>query len=241
MFRQTIYLAVTLFSTQIPLATANCPRCVVIEEERAKEQVAHPQTLQYYDDQLKNGGATGTVSPPDTEKSQAKIPLAISDPQNVFIAALADVGKGEIFEEGNSEEKEQNLVVEQNINQATSYSALYTILKTKNFLETLDEPFTILVPTNAALQKLPAGTLEKLAKEENSEELARLISNHVIAKKLLKQDFETYKNKEVKAISGRNLTLSTKNGKLFLDDAQVIDIDPAAYQGVIILINKVLQ
>jgi uncharacterized surface protein with fasciclin (FAS1) repeats len=241
MFCQRFYLALTISIAHISGVAANCPRCAVIEEERAKEQGATPQKVEYYDDQLKSIGGTGTNSPSRTEKSQLKACQKISDPRNVFVAALGEVSKSENLGERSSNETGQKPKISLDGYQQSIYSAIYTILKTKDFLETLDESFTILIPTNAALLKLPAGTLENLSKEENAEELGRLVSNHVIAAKLLKQDFEKYGNKTVKAISGRNLTLSTKNGKLFLDDAQVMDIDPAAYQGVIILIDKVLQ
>lgn len=39
----------TLFTNQV---NAYCSRCVKIEEERAKEQAAHPQLLRYYDDPI---------------------------------------------------------------------------------------------------------------------------------------------------------------------------------------------
>ena len=121
-----------------------------------------------------------------------------------------------------------------------TYSMLLTILKTKFLLETLDGSFTLLVPTNEALNKLPPGTLIELAKPEHQDELAALVSNHVIAKKILKHDFETHRNREIKAISGRNLTIHSENGKLTVDGAQILRIEPGGYDGVIYIIDKVL-
>lgn len=230
MFRIPVLCLVTTLS--LFQLEANCPRCAVIEGERAKEQAENPQPLQYYDDQVKKEEPKSLTG--STFRSSNKSEL------NALLAVASN--DGSFFEEDSipgNPKTVQDLKVENGVQPA--YSALYTILKTKNFLETLDAPFTILVPTNAALSKLSPGALEKLSKKENAEQLAQLVSNHVIGKKLLRQDFETHNNQEVKAISGRNLTLTSKNGKLFIDDAQVIDIDPAAYQGVIILIDKVLQ
>lgn len=124
--------------------------------------------------------------------------------------------------------------------ESNSYSTLYTIFKTKLFLETLDGAFTLLLPTNVALRQIPTATLIELTKPEGQEKLAALISNHLISKKILKKDFETYKKQEIKAISGRNLTINSENGKLTIDGAEIVRIEPAGYDGVIYIINKVL-
>jgi uncharacterized surface protein with fasciclin (FAS1) repeats len=121
-----------------------------------------------------------------------------------------------------------------------SYSTLFTILKTKDFLETLDGSFTLFVPSNEALRKLPPGTLTELIKPENREKLATLVSNHVVARKMLRKDFEAYNEQEIKAISGRNLTVRFQKGNLSVDDAQILRIEPAGYDGVIYIIDKVL-
>jgi uncharacterized surface protein with fasciclin (FAS1) repeats len=39
-------------------------------------------------------------------------------------------------------------------------------------------PLTVFAPTNAAFDKLPAGTLEELLKPENKQKLARIITSH---------------------------------------------------------------
>lgn len=122
-----------------------------------------------------------------------------------------------------------------------AYSTIYTIFKTKNFLETLDGSFTLFIPTNEAIQLLPPGTLMNLIRPENAENLAALVSNHIVAKKILKKDFNDYNNLEIKAVSGRNLTLSSKNGKLFIDNVQILRAEPAGYDGVIYVIDKVLS
>ncbi len=121
-----------------------------------------------------------------------------------------------------------------------AYSTLLTALKTRLFLETLDGSFTLFIPTNAALRKLPPGTLIELAGPENQEKLAALISNHVVAKKILRKDFEALEDQEIKAISGRNLMIHAHNGQLTVNGAQILRIEPAGYDGVIYIIDKVL-
>src|SRR5262245_22558436 len=56
----------TVFTSEI---SAYCARCVKIEEERAKEQAEHPQTVGYYDDQKsKSDRSSQPQSPPEEEK-----------------------------------------------------------------------------------------------------------------------------------------------------------------------------
>ena len=126
------------------------------------------------------------------------------------------------------------------ISQNHSYSTLYTILKTRLFLETLDGSFTLFIPTNEALSKLPPGTLIELTRPENQEKLAALVSNHVVARKMLRKDFEAYEDQEIKAISGRNLTVHSHDGKLIINGAHILRIEPAGYDGIIYIIDKVL-
>lgn len=120
------------------------------------------------------------------------------------------------------------------------YSTLYTIFSTKQFLETLDGSFTLLVPTDKAIQNLPNSLLSTLIQAENHEQLSAIVSNHIIPRKILKKDFEEHKNQEIKAISGRNLTLSSKNGIPMIDEAQILRIEPAGYDGVIYVIDRLL-
>ena len=42
-------------------------------------------------------------------------------------------------------------------------------------------PFTVFAPTNAAFNKLPAGTVEELLKPENKEKLTKILTYHVHA------------------------------------------------------------
>lgn len=42
-------------------------------------------------------------------------------------------------------------------------------------------PFTVFAPTNAAFEKLPAGTVEELLKPENKEMLQGILTYHVVA------------------------------------------------------------
>jgi uncharacterized surface protein with fasciclin (FAS1) repeats len=209
---KTVMILAVISTLSVNQMYAYCARCVKIEEDRAKEQAAHPQAWGYYDE----GSST-----------QIQGPLTASND------TLADAS--EANRDSNSPNPYTNAIP------LKAYSTIYTIFKTKNFLETLDGTFTLFIPTDAALQQLPPGTLTDLTRSENEERLALLVSNHLVPKKLLRKDFSNKENLVVKTISGRNHTLSTKDGKLYIDDIQILRAEPAGYDGVIYVIDKVLN
>src|SRR4051812_27083106 len=60
------------------------------------------------------------------------------------------------------------------------YSTIFTILNTQNFLNALEGPFTIFIPTNSALLQLSPAALRDLSLPENEDRLSRLVANHVV-------------------------------------------------------------
>ncbi len=120
------------------------------------------------------------------------------------------------------------------------YSTIFTILNTRDFLDTLEGPFTIFIPTNAALAQLSPATLRELSLPENAENLSRLVANHVVKKQILRGDFEKFNNREIKSLSGRNLTLKSERNVLTIDGAHILRVEPAGEDGVIYVIDRVL-
>jgi uncharacterized surface protein with fasciclin (FAS1) repeats len=222
---RSIGLIGVIFSLQFSQTDAYCPRCAKIEEERAEEQSKNPQPNPYYDpasSSLKSG-TDGQPAPPkkEQEKSlQLNLASALAKNENSSIKKISSVNSG---------------------SENPNYSSFYTLFKTKDFLETLDGPFTLFIPTNEAILKLPPDFLANLTKPENKEKLAAIVSNHLVAKKFLKKDLIEQSNKEIKAISGRNLRIRSDQGKISIDNAKIIEIEPAGYDGVIYIIDQVLQ
>ena len=70
-------------------------------------------------------------------------------------------------------------VVENAVNNE-SFSTLVAAVKAAGLVETLSGsgPFTVFAPTNAAFEKLPAGTVEKLLKPENKDQLVKVLTYH---------------------------------------------------------------
>ncbi|HEY0078889.1 MAG TPA: fasciclin domain-containing protein [Pyrinomonadaceae bacterium] len=76
-------------------------------------------------------------------------------------------------------------IVENAVNSA-DHTTLVAAVKAAGLVETLSGkgPFTVFAPTNAAFDKLPAGTVETLVKPENKEMLTKILTYHVVPGKL---------------------------------------------------------
>lgn len=76
-------------------------------------------------------------------------------------------------------------IVENAVN-SKDHTTLVAAVKAAGLVETLksDGPFTVFAPTNAAFDKLPAGTVETLVKPENKATLTSVLTYHVIAGKI---------------------------------------------------------
>lgn len=208
---------------------AYCAKCEKIEQDREKEQAANPKPWNYYDDEVSLHSKNETASLDDRPATKK------ADKGSTVDSSRNAQG----VESG--EEKIQN---KSNLTQASNlfsaYSTIYTIFKTKNFLEALDNSFTLFIPTDEAILSLPPRSLFDLTRAENAEKLAALVSNHVVAKKILTKDFTAHNNAKVKAISGKNLTLSSREGKLYIDNVAVIRYEASGNDGIIYVIDKVL-
>ena len=71
-------------------------------------------------------------------------------------------------------------------------------------------PFTVFAPTNAAFNKLPAGTVEMLVKPENKSTLTKILTYHVIAGKLDSKELM----KMIKAGKGKAVLKTVSGGSL---------------------------
>ena len=133
------------------------------------------------------------------------------------------------------------------------FSTLVAAVKAAGLVETLsgEGPFTVFAPTNAAFEKLPAGTVDGLLKAENLAKLKGLLTYHVISGKF---DAATVidaitkgKGKHtVTTVQGGKIDLSLKDGKVVLTDANgkssvVVIADVAASNGVIHAIDTVVM
>ena len=99
-------------------------------------------------------------------------------------------------------------------------------------------PFTVFAPVDAAFAALPAGTVETLVKPESKEKLTGILTYHVLAGKILSTDLSD--GMVAKTVNGGEVTIHIKDGKVFVNDAEVVIADVHTDNGVVHAINKVL-
>lgn len=73
-------------------------------------------------------------------------------------------------------------IIENAVNSA-DHTTLVAAVEAAGLVETLqgDGPFTVFAPTNDAFAKLPEGTVDTLLMEENRDDLAKILTSHVVA------------------------------------------------------------
>ena len=118
------------------------------------------------------------------------------------------------------------------------FSTLVAAVSAAGLAETLsgEGPFTVFAPTNAAFEALPEGLLEKLLLPENKEVLAKIVSYHALAAKVMAADVAAG---DVDTVEGSKLTITTEGG-VKVGNANVTATDVAASNGVIHVIDQVL-
>lgn len=99
-------------------------------------------------------------------------------------------------------------------------------------------PFTVFAPTDAAFAKLPAGTLQNLLKPENKAKLTAILTYHVVPGAVTAE--QVTKLSEAKTINGAVLKVSLRDGKVMINDADVVKPDIETSNGVIHVIDAVL-
>jgi uncharacterized surface protein with fasciclin (FAS1) repeats len=123
---------------------------------------------------------------------------------------------------------------------AGQLTRLATALRAADLVDTLKGPgpFTVFAPTDEAFAKLPAGTLENLLKPENKAKLAAILTYHVVPGAVKAE--QVTKLDEAKTVNGAMAKVSTRDGKVMINDAIVVRADIAASNGVIHVIDKVI-
>jgi uncharacterized surface protein with fasciclin (FAS1) repeats len=122
------------------------------------------------------------------------------------------------------------------------FKTLATALQAAGLITTLKGagPFTVFAPTDDAFAKIPTGTIESLLKPENKQKLTDILLYHAVSGKVMAAD--VVKLMSAKTVLGKDISITVKNGKVFLNDSiQVILTDVPASNGVIHVIDGVLM
>ncbi len=123
---------------------------------------------------------------------------------------------------------------------AGSFKTLVAAVQAAGLVETLqgEGPFTVFAPTDDAFAKLPEGTIAELLKPENKEKLQAILTYHVVPGKVTSAD--VVKLESAATVQGQALSISSADGKVLVDNAQVTQVDIMAANGVIHVIDSVV-
>jgi uncharacterized surface protein with fasciclin (FAS1) repeats len=142
-------------------------------------------------------------------------------------------------------------IIENAVN-SKDHTTLVAAVKAADLVSTLqgDGPFTVFAPTNAAFDKLPAGTVATLLEPENKMQLQNVLTYHVVAGKYSSMDIvNAIKKGNGKAmfttVNGGMLTAMLKGSNVVITDANggtsmVTIADVNQSNGVIHVVNTVM-
>jgi transforming growth factor-beta-induced protein len=120
-----------------------------------------------------------------------------------------------------------------------SFGTLVKAVEAAGLVDTLKGPgpFTVFAPTDEAFAKVDPAVLAKLLLPENKAVLAKVLTYHVVAGKVMAADVKTG---EVATVEGSKASLVADAGKVTIDGAAVVTADVAASNGVIHVIDAVI-
>jgi len=120
------------------------------------------------------------------------------------------------------------------------HTTLVTAVKAAELVDVLSNagPFTVFAPTNAAFEKLPAGTVEGLLKPDQKTALSDILEYHVYVG-VIKTD-QMRDGQSLGQVNGKNITITVKDGKYMVNGKANIIASVPASNGIIHVIDEVL-
>ncbi len=123
---------------------------------------------------------------------------------------------------------------------AGSFNTLVAAVSAAGLVDTLKGPgpFTVFAPTDEAFAALPAGTVESLLEPANRDQLVAILTYHVVPAKVMAADVAG-QTVTAKTVNGAKLTVDGRKG-VMINDAEVVQADIMASNGVIHVVDKVI-
>lgn len=120
-----------------------------------------------------------------------------------------------------------------------SFSTLTQALTEAELTETLSQggPYTIFAPTDEAFAALPEGTVEQLLLPENRQVLQEVLAYHVTSGAITSDQIATG---DVTTLQGETVPVNAEGSEVTVGDAQVVNPDLEAGNGVVHAIDTVL-
>ncbi len=120
------------------------------------------------------------------------------------------------------------------------HTTLVAAVKATGLASALGSPggvYTVFAPTNAAFDKLPAGTLDTLLKPENKAQLKSIVQHHAAVPIM---DLKDFKDGQVVGMSdGTSVTMHVVDGKVMVDNAAILGT-VRGMNGVVYVVDTVL-
>ncbi len=123
---------------------------------------------------------------------------------------------------------------------AGSFSTLVAALQAAGLVDALkgEGPFTVFAPTDAAFAQLPEGTVETLLKPENKQQLVDILTYHVVKGQVPASAVVTLSG--ATSLNGQQVDIKVTDGKVSVDNANVVKTDIACNNGLIHVIDQVI-
>ncbi|MCS6949175.1 MAG: fasciclin domain-containing protein [bacterium] len=122
---------------------------------------------------------------------------------------------------------------------AGNFKTLVQAVQAAGLVETLSGPgpFTVFAPTDEAFAKIPAETLQAVLADK--EKLTAILTYHVVPGKLMAAD--VVNSTQLQTVQGQSITVRAEGGSVMVDNANVIQTDIEADNGVIHVIDTVIM
>ncbi len=120
------------------------------------------------------------------------------------------------------------------------HTTLVAALKQAELVTALSNagPFTVFAPVNNAFNKLPAGTVDGLMKDDKKADLQNVLQYHVTLSAIKAESFTD--GQTLGMVNGDNVTINVKEGKVMLNGSAYIVASVTASNGIVHVIDGVL-
>jgi len=125
---------------------------------------------------------------------------------------------------------------------ADNVTTLVAAVTAAGLVETLkgEGPFTVFAPTDAAFEKLPAGTVDTLLEPENKDQLTSILTYHVVAGRYTAADLQD--GQMLTSVQGQDLEITKMDGKIMVNGSVMVETaDVISSNGVTFVIDSVLM
>ena len=142
---------------------------------------------------------------------------AKTKPRQGDMNGMAGMGKG-VMVGGAMMTADKDIV--DNAMGSSDHTTLVAAVKAAGLVETLKSagPFTVFAPTNAAFDKLPAGTVNSLVTPEMKPTLTKILTYHVVPGRFMASDLKN--GQTLTTVEGETLTVMKSGNSVMLKDAK---------------------